>query len=179
MVRIFSVFSVKLVSYDDDHVMRQCWVWALVTGQAQCCITWPSWHTIKPGHPAVNGHSLISLNFSAAERDRGKMSVTRNVRRQAAKNPRNQFLFWLWNSCDCIDDKQTDGSRVWRNARGNFMIYNSGFYGVKDWVVTGEAWPQSLIGQYWSRDLNTGLWLVSVTTRQLSTGFITSEQMCI
>ena len=112
MVRIFSVFSVKLVSYD-DHVMWQCWVWALVTGQEQapCCITSTDPRDTRPGHLAVNGHSLISLNFSAAE-IAGEMSVTRNVRRQGAKHPRNRSFY---SGCGipaiASHDKQTDGER--------------------------------------------------------------------
>ena len=64
------------------------------------------------------------------------------------------------------------GPGLCRNVRGNFMIYNSGFYGVSAWVVTGGVWPPPLIGQGRSRDLKTGIWLGDMKTRQVSPGFM-------
>ena len=115
------------------------------------------------GHPAVNGHSLISLNFSRrSDLARGKwqqqwLPVTRPG--MSARNPRNQFLFWLWNSCDCIDDINI------RRERGVCV----GMWGETLWFITSAF--MGWVPEWWQEGHDPCLWLVKadhVTWRLVS-----------
>ena len=72
--------------------------------------------------------------------------------------------FWYWT---------LEGSPTWNvmsfygtcsNVLSSFLFYQMDT--LRNWGWPPVTWARSpLIGQYWSRDLNTGLWLVSSSSQ--------------